>query len=114
MAQIQTTQTGERIETVTRGRVFRYAPSAPKSKERRRVCVLSSFAGAMLERWGIDQPCHGPRCTHGHQTRDAVETLVKDGVLRYVGIGRNVAAYSYGRTWKGVVSGGLEKVMQLV
>jgi hypothetical protein len=115
MATIQTTQTGKAVKTEVRGRVFRYAPVA-KSKERRRVCVLSSWAGAMLDRWGIDQPCHGPRCTHGHQTRDAVDVLVRDGVLKYIGVGRNVATYSYGRTWKGVPSGGPmgPKVMQLV
>jgi hypothetical protein len=117
MAQIQVTQTGDRIETRIRGRVFRYAPVAPRSKERRRVCVLSSWAGAMIERWGVEQPCHGPKCTHTHQSRDAVNALVKDGVLRFIpGSESNVATYTYGRTWKGIASGGPlgPKVMQLV
>jgi hypothetical protein len=78
--------------------------------------VLSSWAGAMLERWGVNQPCHGPRCTHGHQTREAVEVLVRGGILRYLpNSGRNVAAYTYGRTWKGVESAHSSvRVMQLV
>ena len=117
MAQIQVTQTGDRIETRIRGRVFRYAPVAPRSKERRRVCVLSSWAGAMLERWGVEQPCHGPKCTHGHQSRDEVAKLVRDGILAFVaGSEGNVATYTYGRTWKGIASGGPlgPKVMQLV
>lgn len=50
-----------------------------------------------------------------HQTREAVEGLVRDGILKWVGAGKNVAAYSYGRTWKGVPSGpNRMKVMQLV
>ena len=118
MATIQTTQTGKAVKTEVRGRVFRYKPVAPKSKERRRVCVLSSWAGAMLDRWGVDQPCHGPRCTHGHQTRDAVDVLVRDGVLKYIGVGRNVATYSYGRVWRGMPSGpggkSAMRTMQLV
>ena len=116
MAQIHKTQTGDQVKVQVRGRVFRYAPVAPRSKERRRVCVLSSWSGAMLDRWGINQPCHGPNCTHTHQTREAVDVLVRDGVLRYIGQGRNVASYSYGRTWKGVPSGSPlgPKVMQLV
>lgn len=117
MAQIQVTQTGDRIETRIRGRVFRYAPVAPRSKERRRVCVLSAHAARMLECWGEEQPCHGPKCTHGHQSRDEVSKLVRDGILTFVaGSEGNVARYTYGRTWKGVPSGGPQgaKVMQLV
>jgi hypothetical protein len=115
MAKLEVTQTGSRVETRMRGRVFRYAPQAPRSKERRRVCVLSSWSGAMLEQWGVEQPCHGPKCTHGHQTRDEIEKLVHEGIMRFVGIGRNVATYTYGREWKGVDSGHTSvKVMQLV
>ena len=114
MAKISTIRTGLRVETTIRGRVFRYAPVAPRSKERRRVCVLSSWSGAMLDRWGIEQPCHGPRCTHSHHTREAVDALVRDGVLKYLGRGRMVATYTYGRTWKGVLSARVAKVMQLV
>jgi hypothetical protein len=124
LAHFETIQTGNRVETHIRGRVFRYAPKQPKglqrppaSKELRRVCVLDGHHGAMLERWGVDQPCHGPRCTHRHHTRAEVEKLVRDGILKYVaGSQRNVAVYVYGRIWKGVPSGGPQgaKVMQLV
>ena len=122
MAHIERVQTGLRIETRIRGRVFRFAPKAKrvhvqaKSKERRRVCVLSAYAGRMLEHWETEQACFGPKCTHTHQTRLEVDRMVAEGILRYVpGSERNVAAYSFGRTWKGVPSG-LEKVkvMQLV
>jgi len=117
MAQIQVTQTGDRIETRIRGRVFRYAPVAPRSKERRRVCVLSSFEGGLLERYGVEQPCHGSNCTHGHQTPEEVHKLVMDGILKIVpGSFGYVATYIYAREWKGVPSGGPQgaKVMQLV
>ena len=118
MAQIQVTQTGDRIETRIRGRVFRYAPVAPRSKERRRVCVLSAHAARMLECWGEEQPCHGPKCTHGHQSRDEVNKLVREGILRLVPNSEgNVASYSYAREWRGVLSdyrGAREKIMQLV
>jgi len=110
MAQIQRVITGRNVVTVVRGREYRFAPkprqqqqSAPKA--RRRVCVLNAHASRMMECWGEDQPCHGPKCTHTHQSRAAVEALVRDGVLRWVGRDHNVAAYSYGRTWKGMPSG---------
>jgi hypothetical protein len=116
MARVETIQTGDRVETRVYGRVFRYAPSAPRSKERRRVCVLNQHAGAMLARWGVEQPCHGARCTHTHQSREAVDALVRDGILKYLGRERAVATYVYGRIWKGVPSGGPmgPKTMQLV
>jgi hypothetical protein len=48
-------------------------------------------------------------------SRDVVDGLVREGILRYVGTGRAVAGYTYGRTWKGVQSGSnREKVLQLV
>ncbi len=85
------------------------------SKERRRVCVLSRHAMRMLETWGASQPCYGPRCDHGHLSRDVVDELVREGILRYVGTGRMVAGYTYGREWRGMPSGSnREKVMQLV
>ena len=105
--------------------MFRYAPQAKRkamggqperSKERRRVCVLSEQDGRLLEHFHVEHRCYG-HCTHHHQTRDEVDKLVRDGVLRYVpGSERNVATYTYGRTWKGVPSGGPlgPKVMQLV
>lgn len=120
MAQIQQVQTGARIETHVRGRVFRYAPQLPKgqrpsSKERRRICVLSHHSGRLMEHWGYGEECHGPTCHHTHLTREAVDGLVRDGVLKYIGDGRNVASYTFGRTWKGAPSGNERvKVMQLV
>ena len=125
MAEIQRVQIGARVETRIRGRVFRFAPkrvdgdrhgdrSRMASKERRRVCVLSRHDGRMLEHWGEGQPCHGARCSHTHMTREAVTAMVTNGILRFVpGSGNNVAAYSYGRSWKAVPSAGV-KVMQLV
>ena len=121
MAQIERVQTGLRVETHIRGRVFRFAPKAKHpakviSRERRRVCVLSAHDGRMLEHWDSSQACFGPGCRHVHQTRAEVDKLVAEGILRYLpGSMRNVAAYSFGRTWKGVPSGPSRvKVMQLV
>jgi hypothetical protein len=120
MAQIEHVQTGSRVETHVRGRVFRYAPQLPKqqrpaSKERRRICVLSHHTGRLMEHWGYGEECHGPTCHHTHLTREAVDQLVRDGVLKYIGTGRNVASYSFGRVWKGMPSGNERvKVMQLV
>lgn len=117
MAKIEHVQTGLRVETRIRGRVF--APRSKKAKaprERRMVCVLNRHDGRMLEHWDTSQPCFGPQCRHSHQTREEVQRLVADGILRYMpGSNNNVASYSFGRTWKGVPSG-LErmKVMQLV
>jgi hypothetical protein len=78
------------------------------------VCVLSHRAGRMLEHWSVSEPCFGPKCQHHHQSREVVGKLVRDGILRLVpGSSGNVAAYSYGRTWRGVMSAGMN-VMQLV
>lgn len=118
MAQIQTIQTGDSVETRVRGRVFRQDQQnaeRPKSKERRRVCVLSAHGARMLESWGVGERCHGAGCSHAHHTRESVESMVREGIMRWIGAGRNVAGYSYGRSWKGVDSGGTSvKVMQLV
>ena len=118
MAEIQRLQTGNRTKTHIRGRVFRYAPQKKakekRAKELRIVCILNHHDGRLLEHWSVSQPCHGPKCQHAHMTRDTVTALVKDGVLRLVpGSNGNVAAYSYGRTWKAVPSDNV-KVMQLV
>jgi hypothetical protein len=105
MAEISITHTGHRMETHMRGRVFRFAKKRARgqrisTKEMRRICVLDGAAGHALEHWGITQPCHGPTCNHGHQTREAIERLVASGVLRWVGKGCNVAAYTQGREWR--------------
>ena len=85
------------------------------SKDRRRVCLLSARGGRELEMWGQGQPCFGPGCMHTHITRQQAEEMERGGIVRFVGKGRNVATYSYGRTWKGVPSGASRaKVMQLV
>jgi len=119
MATIETTQTGDRIETHVRGRVFRFAPKAkcqPQRsavKEKRRICVLSVHAARQLA-WGYSQPCYGATCTHGHWTRDAVEKMVADGQMEWVaGSGKNVAAWVSSRTWQPAPSAGMT-VMQLV
>jgi hypothetical protein len=82
------------------------------------VCLLSAQGGRELEMWGQGQPCFGPGCHHTHISRDAANKLEHDGVLRYIGKGRNVATYTYGRTWRGVPSGSGGKLamrtMQLV
>ena len=86
-----------------RGRVFakRKQSDHPASRERRRVCVLSEYSTRLVELWGIRQPCSGPTCDHKHLTREAVNALVGDGILRFVrGSGRNVAGYVYGREWR--------------
>jgi hypothetical protein len=106
MAESHTIQTGKRIETHIKGRVFASPqPQFSRVLEKRRVCVLSNHSGRMLQEWGQWHPCFGPGC-HDHQTREAVEVLVRDGVLRWVGKERNVAAFSYGKTWKPKESGG--------
>lgn len=122
MAQIESVTTSGKIVTMVRGRVMRSQVidhsrrRLPEvSKERRRVCVLSSRGGNELEHWGMTQPCFGPGCHHTHQTRESVADMVAKGIMKWVGIGKNVAAYSYGRTWKAMPSGRTrEKVMQLV
>jgi hypothetical protein len=122
MAHLQAIQTGERIETHTHGRVFRFAAKRREergrvaSKEQRRVCVLSMAGARALEFYGASQPCYGPTCDHVHLTREHVEKMVADGIMKFIGRGRNVAGYTYGRTWKGVPSGEKlgPKVMQLV
>ena len=120
MAQIDTESTSGRVVARVRGRVFR-SGSSPQggqvsaSKERRRVCVLSARGGRELEMWEIGQPCYGAGCRHTHQTREAVAQQVREGILRWVGAGKNVAAYSYGRKWVAMPSGPARaKVMQLV
>jgi hypothetical protein len=105
---------------MVRGRIFRRKPrktARQVSPERRRVCVLDRHHGRLLEHWGEGQPCFGPKCSHKHQTRIEVDKLVREGVLRYVpGSRGNVAAFTYGRIWKGVPSGWPTgpKVMQLI
>ena len=113
MAKISYTSTSGRVEAHIRGRVMRSQdqPRAgnreprERSKERRRVCVLTERGGRELEHWGMEQPCFGPGCHHLHQSREAVSKLVADGILRWCGIGKNVAMYVYGREWRGVPSG---------
>lgn len=113
MAEINVLITSGRVVTHIRGRIMQKPVVA--SKERRRICVLTARGGNELEMWAINQPCFGPGCFHTHQTRDAVSALVNDGILKWVGTGRNMAAYSFGRTWKAMPSGpAREKVMQLV
>jgi len=47
-------------------------------------------------------------------TREAVAAMVKADIMRFLpGSNGNVAAYSYGRTWKALPSDNV-KVMQLV
>ena len=118
MAQIESVTTSGKIVTVVRGRVMRVQSDrhdAPRSKERRRVCVLSARGARELEFYNATQPCFGRGCFHTHQTREAVADMVAKGIMKWVGIGKNVAAYSYGRTWKAMPSGPQRvKTMQLV
>lgn len=120
MAKIEIELRSGAVRTFVRGRVMRSHERGgakqypqPASKERRRVCVLSARGARELEHWGMAQPCYGNGCHHHHQTREEVEKLVREGVMRWVGIGKNVAAYSFARTWQGRTSAGM-KTMQLV
>lgn len=109
--------------TVVRGRIFRAQVNAVrgislqapqfKTKEKRRICVLDMRSGVALVDYGVSEPCFGHGCRHRHLTRPEVVKLVQDGVLKWLGSGHNVAAYSYGREWKTVRSMGYE-VKQLV
>lgn len=77
--------------------------------------MLSARGANELEMWNMNQPCYGPGCFHTHQTADAVTALVNDGILKWVGVGKKVAAYSFARTWKAMPSGAERvKAMQLV
>ena len=128
MAHLETIQTGFRVVTHVRGRVYRDQAGRKKpeqtlasrirthAKQRRRVCLLSAFAAEQLEQWGANHPCYGSLCNHAHHTRARIVMLVKSGDLRWVGAGENVAAWIDHREWKGVPSGGPRgpKVMQLV
>ncbi|MGA8730299.1 MAG: hypothetical protein WB608_16210 [Terracidiphilus sp.] len=126
MAHLETVQTGFTVVTHVRGREYRNRPGEPKhpqnllrrmnkTKQRRIVCVLSARGAEQLEAWGINQPCHGPLCSHGHHTRARITMLIESGELRWVGKGENVAAWVADLNWKGVPSGGTSvRVMQLV
>ena len=124
MAHIEQVSTGFHVITHVRGRVYRDKgrPSVeqslrsrirPNAKQRRRICLLSTEAANALEQFFVSQPCHGDKCTHAHHTRSRIVALVKQGDLRWVGAGENVAAWVDGRTWKGVPSQGYQ-TMQLV
>ena len=111
IAHLETEQTSGQLVTYTRGRSFRFA-SRPRhvaarvaSKERRRICILSARSGDNLRDYGISEPCHGPSCHHAHYTREAATGLVTSGVLRWIGAGKNVAAYTQGREWVKARSG---------
>lgn len=116
MASIDRIQTGVTTFEVHRGRIMRVQiqASTQPSKERRTVCVLSLAGATALTDWGIAQPCFG-NCTHSHHTRDLVERLVQAGSLRWIGRGKNIAAWIAGREWRAKPSGyPAVKVMQLV
>lgn len=110
------TSTNGYVQIQVRGRVLRNGvQDRSRSSEKRKVCLLSDRGGKELEMWGIGQPCFGAKCCHTHITRIAANRMYKEGIIRFVGQGRNVAAYAYARTWKGVPSGPERmKVMQLV
>lgn len=84
-----------------RGRVLR---DGTISRERKRICVLDRQSSDAFS-YGYDEPCSGPQCRHRHQAREIVEQMVTSGVLRWLGKGKNVAGYVYGRTWKATPSG---------
>jgi len=131
MAHIETVQTGFRVETHIRGRVYRNEPGKgsqgpnqrpaqtlqsrmrPAAKQRRRVCLLSARDARWLRDHGISQPCFGPGCTHSHHTRARIEMLVKSGDLEWIGESKNVACWPDPREYKGARSGPV-KTMQLV
>lgn len=118
MAHITTIQTNGRTDTRVEGRLFRkFARKSPgqrvSAREARRVCVLNRQAGRELEHWGQNQPCFGPKCQHRHHTRDAVLKLIKQGIMKWVGAGENVAAYTDGKEWRPAPSAGYT-VLQLV
>lgn len=118
MASLVTAENNGHTSTRVQGRVFRkFAKKTPgqkiNSKESRRVCVLTTRGGRELEHWSIDQPCYGPGCHHTHQTREEVEKMVRSGMLRWVGKGNNVAAYTEGKEWRPKASDGFT-VLQLV
>jgi len=118
LAHVETIQTGNRVTTYVKGRVYRQRPSRQQrrpeqslnsrmrhaAKQRRRVCLLSVRDAIWLEEYSISQPCFGPGCTHAHHTRKQVEQMVAAGQLRWVGDGRtkNVAAWTDPREWRGV------------
>lgn len=126
MAHIEHVQTGFRVVTHVKGRVYRHESGRrkvrtvaqrlqPGVKKRRHVCVLNWTAAEQLEGYGVSQPCFGPACQHAHHTRARIEMLVKAGELRWIGLGQNVAAWVTDKTWKAVPSGPERvKVMQLV
>lgn len=119
MAEITFSSINGRPVTHVRGRVFRFEPRkkaqhlmSARPKERRRVCLLSAQDANNLEQWGINQPCYGRGCRHLHLTRSAVAEMERSGVIRWVGAGKNVAAYTDGKTWRPAMSAGMT-VLQL-
>lgn len=120
MAEINFSSINGRVVTHVRGRVFRFEPRknrqslvSARPREKRRVCLLSAHDAANLEQWGINQPCFGRGCRHIHMTRDAISEMERAGVIRWVGAGKNVAAYADGKTWQPRMSAGMT-VLQLV
>lgn len=118
MAHLTVTETSGRIETHIRGRVFRKShkkstAGRQSSKEKRRICVMNARDGAGLEHWNQNQACFGPTCQHSHYTRDAVVSLIATGTMRWIGDGKNVAAFTQTRVFIPKSSGGMA-CMQLV
>ncbi len=125
MAEIQTVQSGLRVITHIKGRVYRAqqgqrsnrhqreqnlsARTSGRPPQRRRICLLSARDARWLMEYGISQPCHGPECLHSHHTRAQIDVLVKSGNLRWVGKGENVACWPDPREWRG-----MGEAMQLV
>lgn len=106
MAHIETVQTGLRVITHVRGRVYRHeagvknqpAPKLkPQAHRRRRVCLLDAKGAEWLETYGITQPCFGELCNHQHFTRARIDVLVESGSLRWVGGSENVATWDDAR-----------------
>lgn len=118
MAILEREQRGQEEIVRIQGRVMKVKhepkPGEKPPRELRMICVLSGAGARALTELGIAQPCFG-NCYHSHHTRALVERLVRDGLLRWLGKGKNVAAYTGNREWKAMPSGALEvKVLQLV
>jgi hypothetical protein len=122
MAEIQTVQTGFRVETHIRGRIYRpgvqrvqtvRARSQTRAMARRRICLLSARDARWLEEFAVSQPCTGPGCHHSHHTRREVERMVAAGILRWVGKSQNVACWPEDLRWMSRRSQGYA-AMQLV
>lgn len=72
----------------------------PRSREKRRICVLDARCGSDLAHFSQQQLCYGPTCRHKHITRDGAQGLIKSGDYQWLGSGNNVLVSTREMHWE--------------